>query len=97
MEYLYYRIVNTISRIPITRETNNYYFSNNNRINKKTMKTGTGWDATHYSIESPELLKEYKEKCLKGDFYRWIEKASKITDIKMMKKLIEIELPENKE
>jgi hypothetical protein len=99
MKYLYYitKYKNSVYREQVQRETANFYIMGNGKISKKTMRTGSGWDVVHYYEETAELLKRCKETEAKAKFLRWLEKASKINDIAIMKNLmaIDIETKEN--
>lgn len=59
--YLYYSdFKGNINRVEIERESPKYWFAwNGNRIHKEKMRTGEGWNVTHYKTETPELKEKY--------------------------------------
>ena len=100
MNYLYsYEIHgNGVHRYEITRETiSNIWIKISEdyeeMISKKTYKTGSGWDARHYYIETPELIEKYLKTKLKRDYLKKLDiLLQNCEDEKIMNQIIGIKL-----
>jgi len=107
VEYLYQKNMYGIAiiRYPITRETENNYWININghlghlhkqeeKINKKTMSIGHGYEKICYYKENPKLLKEYEEEVLKAKFLNKLGILKSCTNIDIIKQIIDIKIGE---
>jgi len=102
--HLYTEKYGQVNRYRISRETDASYFLWMNdryeqKVPKKTMKVGSGWNATWYQLETPALLArwtrqrkilEYQVKCEK------LLKLQKPTD-EIMDEVLAIVIPESED
>lgn len=104
MAYLYTEKYGTIRRYQISRETEaSYFLWMNNRyeqkVPKKSLKTGSGWDAAYYMQETPELSAQYERQQKIYKYRHRCEKLSRLqnpTD-EIMDAVLAINLPNEEE
>ncbi len=96
IEYLYGKSrYSGLCRYRITRQTDKTYWIYFNktyeeRISKKRMKTGSGFDVTYYREETPRLKEEYEELALFKAYLRKLEQLKKVDDVHIWNTIIEI-------
>ena len=74
-----------IKRYPVTRETSSNIWvligKDEERISKKTYRTGSGFNSTYYFEETPELLKSLKKQRLNNLFLLSLDKLRGCKDV----------------
>jgi hypothetical protein len=95
--YCYDRYSSTsVYRYEVTRETeSNIWIKTSNgeiQISKKTYRIGSGWDATRYYNETPELRKEYQSSKLRRQYASKLIELQKCTDESVMRLVVDIKI-----